>query len=270
MLTSNANAMDILSRANKKTGLDVDRWIFVFMALFFLLTVFAGFIPTSIAKVAAIQAGTRPAFPAVLHIHAVLMGTWIMLLLTQTSLVATNHRALHQKLGLVSVVLVPAMVLTGFILVPTNFHIIWGLDPAQFPPEMIAARKFAISNIALAQIRIGILFPFFIGLALYYRKRDSNTHKRLMFLATVLPLPAAFDRIAWLPSTLPESPLSPDIYILLWMSPLFIYDLLRYKQVPRAYIIWIAGILPFVIAQHALWGSPWWMATVPKIMGVES
>ena len=62
----------------------IDRWIFVFMAAWFIAIVLAGFIPDSIEKVAAVQAGQRPPFPLVLHMHAVVMGSFLLMLLAQT------------------------------------------------------------------------------------------------------------------------------------------------------------------------------------------
>jgi hypothetical protein len=66
----------------------IDRWIFVFMAGLFVVVTLAGFVPSSIVKIAAVEAGQRPPFPLILHIHAVLMGSWLILLLGQTSLMA--------------------------------------------------------------------------------------------------------------------------------------------------------------------------------------
>ncbi|MBL4582625.1 MAG: hypothetical protein JKY29_12480 [Gammaproteobacteria bacterium] len=255
---------------NKPAWQDADRWMFVFMAGLFLLIVLTGFIPSSIGKIAAVQSGERAPFLTVLHVHAFLMGTWILLLLTQASLVATKHGAIHQRLGMSSMVLMPAMVATGFLLVPANFGLVWGLDPSNVPSEVIAQRKEIISNIALAQIRTGILFPIIVSLALYFRKKDLGTHKRLMILATVIPIPAALDRISWLPNTMPFNPIAPNLYVLLLIFPLFAYDLLRHRTIPRAYMIWGAVWAPSAIVVYMLWGSSWWLSIAPKIMGVES
>lgn len=264
--TLDSNELDLSNQNPAK--LDIDRWIFVFMASLLLLTVLTGFIPSSIEKVSAVQSGQRAPFLSVLHVHAVLMGSWILLLLTQASLVATKHAAIHKKLGLASIVLAPAMVVTGLVLVPSNFAIVWGLNPEIVPSQVIADTKVFVSNIALAQIRIGILFPVIVGLAFYYRKKDSDTHKRLMILATVLPIPAALDRIMWLPNTMPASPLAPDLYILLLILPMFAYDLAKRNGIPKAYAIWITGFLPTSIIVNLLWSSTWWLSTAPKIMGM--
>lgn len=251
-------------------GHKIDRLIFVFMATLILATVLVGFIPDSIGKIAAVESGQRAPFPPILHVHAVLMGAWVLLLLTQVSLVATDRRALHQRLGLASVVLMPAMVVTGFLLVPAGFRAVWGLDPALVPSNVIADTKLLISNIALMQIRVGILFPIFVVWALAVRRKDPETHKRLMILATIAPLPAAIDRITWLPTTMPASGASPDLYVLLWALPLLAYDLIRHGRISRAFLIWVAVAVPLTIPVHLLWGSAWWLATVPKLMGVES
>src|SRR3954453_2176350 len=73
----------------------IDRWIFVFMAAWFIAIVLAGFIPDSIMKVGMVQAGRRPPFPAVLHMHAVVMGSFLLTLLAQSWLMATGRRGYH-------------------------------------------------------------------------------------------------------------------------------------------------------------------------------
>src|SRR5215469_15947155 len=112
----------------------IDRWIYVFTAASFIAIVLAGFIPDSFAKVAAINAGQRPPFPLVLHVHAVLMASFLLLLLGQTVLVATGRRAWHMQLGLAAMILTPVIVVTGFILAPTIYHSVWNAAQAAPPP----------------------------------------------------------------------------------------------------------------------------------------
>jgi hypothetical protein len=270
MATNTLEALPPRAAPLAAAGQVIDRWIYVFMAGFFLVITLVGFIPDSIEKLAAIRADRRPPFPLVLHVHAILMGAWLLLLLAQTSLVATNRRAFHRRLGVVSLVLVPAMVTAGVILVPLVFRTFWSFGVS--PPagaEVAALPELAkrLSNLFLLQIRIGILFPLFVAWALLVRRKDPETHKRLMILATILLLPAAIDRIDWLPHTLPASATSVDLYMLLCATPMFIRDVVRCGRVPRAYVIWIAVGLPFTIAAHSLWSSSWWLATAPKIIG---
>src|SRR5262249_19004988 len=153
----------------------------------------------------------------VLHAHAVLMGSFLLLLLAQTTLMATGRRDGHMMLGLAAFLLVPAIVVVGFILVPTTYGQIWNAAQTAPAPVQEKLRHLLsfLENIALLQLRIGILFPVCVALALRARRTDSGFHKRMMLLATVIPLPAAIDRIEWLPSTMPGTPLATDLYTLL-------------------------------------------------------
>jgi hypothetical protein len=248
----------------------IDRWIFVFMAAWFIAIVLAGFIPDSLAKVAAVEAGQRPPFPIVLHMHAVLMGSFLLLLLTQSWLMATGRTEQHKKLGIAGMVLAPALVIVGFVLAPTMYHMLWAgaqAAPADKKDEM----QFALGiweNILLLQIRIGILFAVFMAIAVKARGGNAGMHKRMMFLATVMALPAGIDRIPWLPSTMPASPVGPDLWTLVAIAPMFLWDVTRNRSVHPAYVIWLAINIPFAIAVHGLWDTPWWHATARQIMGV--
>ena len=69
----------------------IDRWIYVFMAGWFIAIVLTGFIPDVVGQIAAVKAGQRPPFSWAMHVHAVLMGSLLLLLLTQTILVARGR-----------------------------------------------------------------------------------------------------------------------------------------------------------------------------------
>ena len=248
----------------------VDRWIFVFMAAWFIAIVLAGFIPSSLAKIAAVEAGQRPPFPWILHVHAILMGSFLLLLLAQTSLMATGRSAMHRQLGLAAMVLAPALVIAGFVLVRTTYLGLWGAAQGAPPAAAAGLRNIIlhVDNIMLLQIRIGLLFPLFLFIGLRARRTEPGMHKRMMFLATAMALPAGIDRIPWLPTTLPASPLGPDFYTLVAVLPMFAWDLARNRRVHPAYWIWLAINLPFAIAVHGLWGTQWWHDAAPRLMGV--
>ena len=249
----------------------IDRWIYVFMAAFFIVIVLTGFIPDSLAKIAAVKVGQRPPFPLVMHIHAVLMGSFLLLLLAQTVLVATGRCGLHRRLGLVAVVLAPALVLAGLVLAPTNYHAVWNAAQPGSPVslrEAMAVRLPRLDNILLQQIKQGVLFPLFLAIGLRARGRDAGFHKRMMILATAIPFPAAIDRIGWLPTTLPASPLSSDLYVLLAVAPMLAWDVFRNRTVHRAYWSWMAIYLAASVVVNLLWDTQWWHGTARQIMGV--
>jgi hypothetical protein len=248
----------------------IDRWIFVGMAAWFILIVLAGFIPDSMMKVAMVKAGARPPFPLVLHMHAVLMGSFLLVLLAQTVMVATGRCALHKRVGILGAVLAVALVIVGFVLAPTMYYQVWG--GAQFgPPEVrkaLAPVVPLVENILLLQISAGVMFAVFMTIALRARARDSGIHKRMMFLAIALPMGAAISRIHWLPTTMPASPLSIKLFVLLAIAPMFVWDVIRNRRVHEAYWIWFPVFVAVGAAVEFAWDKPWWHATARSIMGV--
>jgi len=247
----------------------IDRWIYVFMAGLFLVVVLAGFLPDSAMKLAAVQAGQRAPFPVILHVHAVLMGSWLLLLFAQTMLVATGYRGMHRQLGLAAFALAPALVLVGFFLIPAmDGQIAAGIRHG--PPAVQAQLKpiFGIVlDIMLLQIRIGILFPLLIAWGIAVRRSDAGLHKRLMVLGTAAPLAAATDRMQWLPTTMPHSPLTADVWPLVVLLPMFAWDLYRLRRVHKAYVIYLGASLVLSITTHLLWGTALWHGIAKGLIG---
>ena len=248
----------------------IDRWIYVFMAVWFIAIVLVGFIPDSIMKVALVKAGARAPFPLVLHMHAVVMGSFLLLLLTQTVLMATGHKALHMQLGILGAVLAAALVAVGFVLAPTMYYQVWG--GATFgPPEVrkaLAPVVPLVENILLLQISAGLMFALFITIGLRARGRDAGLHKRMMFLAIAVPLGAAISRMTWLPTTMPGSPLSINLFVLVAIAPMFVWDVIRNRRVHEAYWIWLPVFACVVTVVNLVWDKPWWHATAKAIMRV--
>lgn len=77
----------------------IDRWIFVSMAIWFIAVILTGFIPDSLTKITAGQAGERPPFPLVPHFHAVLMATFVLLVPVQTTLIVGYRPKADISLG---------------------------------------------------------------------------------------------------------------------------------------------------------------------------
>jgi hypothetical protein len=266
-----ANSADVagVKPVTGKFSLAADRWIYVFMAGLFVVIVLVGFIPDSISLLEDVEVGQRPPLPPILHAHAILMGAWLLLLLAQTTLMATGRSGQHKKLGLIAIVLVPILVFAMFGVVHSTWSWVGSIPAGVMEPDALSGIKVIVSNILLVQIRIAVLFPGLIAWAVLVRRKDSETHKRLMILATLLPLPAAVDRMTWLPATIPDSPASIHLYSLLLLLPVLIYDVVRCGRVHRAYAIGIALNLPFVFATHVLWSSPWWLAVAPTLVGIQ-
>jgi hypothetical protein len=183
---------------------------------------------------------------------------------------ATGRKALHMQLGVLGAVLAAALVVVGFILAPTMYYQVWG--GATFgPPEVrkaLAPVVPLVENILLLQISAGLMFGVFVTIALRARERDCGLHKRLMFLAVAVPLGAAISRMEWLPTTMPASPLSILLFVLVAVAPMFVWDVIRNKRVHRAYLIWFPAYVAVLAAVVVAWDKPWWHATARAIMRV--
>jgi hypothetical protein len=144
-----------------------------------LATVYAGFARTYYH--AGIFSAPLPSL--IIHIHGALFSTWILLLVTQTSLVSAGRLDIHRRLGIAGFILASLMVIVG-VLAATDSLVradVRGRD----------ARFFYI--VPLTDIVIFATLMFFA-----YRKRsDSAAHKRLIFLATTALLIAATARWPW-------------------------------------------------------------------------
>ena len=232
----------------------------------------AGFIPSSIEKAAAVQAGARPPFPLIMHLHALLMGAFLLLLLAQTALVATGRSAQHMRLGLRLDAARPGD-RRGRL--PARAGQLSSASGARPRPRRRAARAELmgvvgiLDNILLLQLRIGILFPIFIWIGLRARRGEPGLHKRMMILATAVALPAGIDRIPWLPTTMPLSPLAPGSLHPARDQP---DAALGRDPQPLSCTRPIGSgsgcSWPAAVVVHGLWDTAWWHAMAPRVMGV--
>jgi hypothetical protein len=242
----------------------VDRWFYVIIAALFMATALAGFSWSTANLIAAVSAGQRPPPPVTTHLHAALAASWLTLLLAQTVLVAVRRTAWHRKLGV-------AAISVGSALAAIIVVVVWR--------EYLTAAEFGFrdqaSNGLLFKAKSVVLFGTFLTWAAIARKRDAETHKRMMILATWALMDAAIARMAgrgWLPA-LQGDGLAPydhaHIYQLLLLAPALLVDTVRLGAPHRAYLIGLGLFVPWAIATHFLWDSSGWLSLAPRIMGVS-
>lgn len=247
-----------------------DRHVYVFTAAWFVVLTLAGFIPSSIDKIHAVQTGQRPPFPVELHVHAALMGTWLLVLLGQSTLMARGHRVWHRTLGWVAAALLPAIVISGVLLIQVTWQGLWGPGSAAMPADALSEARTFVTNILLLQVRALVGFSVFLVWALMVRRTDPESHRRLVLLGTAIPLLAGVERLTsslgW--TTMPASPIALDLYLILSVVPLLAWDLIRHRKVHFATRAWLWINLPMAVATNLLWGSRWWLTQAPRLMGV--
>jgi hypothetical protein len=156
------------------------------MAIALNIVTFWGFSRTYFAPLLSQQSafgGNVADLPLIVHLHGWSFFLWYLLLLLQTSLIASSRYRLHQRMGIASVVLVAIMVVTGFIIVTVNIHI----SPQSGGPPIWPLFGPAILSTLF-------LFVGFYSLAIRNR-RLSETHKRYIVVASAAVLGAAAFRV---------------------------------------------------------------------------
>jgi hypothetical protein len=207
-----------------------ERIFFGGMTLLLCLVVFIGFFRTFFG------AGFlhAPLPNAVLRVHAIVFTAWVLLLVTQATLITTGRVAWHRTLGIAAFGLPPLMIGLGVIAAVDALGrkvTIGPLDPA--------------TSLALPLVNIT---AFAIVIAAAWRaRRRPDAHKRLVLLATISLSTAALGRIPW--AQLALSPAAgPAIGLAALILLLVGYDVLSQRHVHQS-TMWAA---PIVFAAGAL------------------
>lgn len=247
----------------------IDRWFFVGMATFLIAVILVGFVPDSFMRLADIETGARGDFLWQAHFHAATMASWMALLLTQTVLMASGRGGWHMQLGLLGMVLAPLLVVAGVMLVPANFaaQVAFLTAAGEASPAEIEHMTRRITNTSAMQLRSGFCFLVLVGIGLAARRRDAGLHKRLVILATIAPIGAAFARMPFLWQSGPASPASTLLWPLVCVMPMLAWDLYRGRGVHRAYWIFLAVMAPTGIAVWMVWNSPAWQDFARPLLG---
>jgi hypothetical protein len=156
-----------------------DRRLYIWFAAFMPIIVLIGFARTYYLK----GFFGNPALPSLLvHLHGLVMTSWVVLFVTQVSLVATGRTRTHQRLGVLGAVLAALVFIVGILTAIAGAA--RGASPG--PPPL----QFLV--IPLGDM---LVFAILIGTALYLRRRRLDIHKRLMLVAAVNLLAPAIARI---------------------------------------------------------------------------
>lgn len=177
-VTTPDNAMNVQARAFRN---NTDHRFFMAAAVGIASIVFAGFARSYYLK----SLFGMPALPLMLHVHGLVMTSWIVLFFTQTCLIAAHRVDWHRRLGMFGAALAGLVVVVGAI---TMVHAAAGAvrTPPTHPPAFLAIFGFNLVDL--------VVFATFVCTAIVLRRR-SDLHKRLMLLATLSMLGQPFARV---------------------------------------------------------------------------
>ena len=170
--------MDAHARAFRT---NTEHRLFIAAAIGMALIVFVGFARSYYLR----SLFGMPALPLMLHVHGLVMTSWIVLFVAQTCLIAAHRVGWHRRLGMFGAALAVLVVVVGVV---ANVHAAAGAvrTPPTHPPTFLAILGFNLVDL--------LLFATFVCIAIVFRRR-SALHKRLMLLATLSMLGQPFARV---------------------------------------------------------------------------
>ena len=178
-------------------------------------------------------------------LHGAVYTAWFVLLPLQSLLIGTGRVRLHRLLGACGVLLAAAVVVLGVM-----GGVIAARRPGGFFGVPIPGEQFLIIPISDM-----LIFAVLIGCAVGNRARPQ-THKRLMLLASISLLTAAFAR--W-PGVYGSGVLVYFLLNDLMLVPLIVWDRRALGHVHKA--TWWGGGVPVLLqpVQLVLSGTPFWL-----------
>ena len=233
-----------------------DRSFFLLFVALCWLGVIMGFMPAVSKRLAG---HADYAAPLILYVHIVAFTAWLLLLTIQVGLIRTRRAAVHRKLGLAGVVLVPVMAITALLaeVYSQRFYF-------DHPPN---SQAFFIIPIAYA-----LAFAGLASTALLQRK-NSSAHKRLIVLATTIIVGAAYAR--WWGEGLTRTYgdgfwgmiVNTFTGTNLLLAGAVSYDLLTRRRVHPVYSIGVPAIILGELAVSFIYHAPGWLPIARILIG---
>lgn len=178
------NTIDAAPSARRPHRTSLDRIFYSGMATVMALAVFVGFAPTFYLRPWfdwPLYSGERT-LTRLASVHGAIFSAWVVLFLVQTGLVAARRVATHRRLGIAGALLAAAMIVVGL---KAAFA---AAARGAAPPGVDA-----ITFLAVPVVHV-VVFTTFVSAAIW-RRRDRESHKRLMLLAYVAIVGPAVARI---------------------------------------------------------------------------
>jgi hypothetical protein len=141
--------------------------------------------------------------PSYIMLHGIVLTAWFGWLVLQTSLVRANNLAVHRRTGIVGIIIGLLVIVTTpqvFLRTPQRLMsrgLEWGSDMSEFPALGVEGRTFEQFSpmVIFGGVANIVNFALLLGAAIWWRS-SSETHKRMMVLASIAIFPPALARIS--------------------------------------------------------------------------
>jgi hypothetical protein len=130
--------------------------------------------------------------PIVYHVHAFVFFTWLVIYVAQNGLVSSGNLAMHRRLGWISVVWVPLMLVLAFAIMFTSLRRTGG-------PFFFDQNEFMFANTLGLFAFGGLVF------AAVAKRRQTDWHRRLMFSAMTFLTGPGLGRLLPMPLLIPNA-----------------------------------------------------------------
>ena len=197
-------------------------------------------------------------YPLVIHLHALTFGAWLVLLASQVWLVRTRRVAVHRRLGMAALFLIPLMLILG-----PAAAIIHNRNP-YMPDYWLSFMGTQFANV------LGCVVLLTAG---FLMRRHASAHKRLMLMGTIAVTEPGFSRIwaqpliARLGEGYVQHFLSIYIGTLVLVIAVGAYDLATRRRLHPAYVA--AALWIFANEALATWlfYQPFWLGWMKALTG---
>ncbi|MBN8484158.1 MAG: hypothetical protein J0L50_05215 [Sphingomonadales bacterium] len=191
--------------------------------------------------------------PLLFHLHGVVFFGWVGLFLVQTGLMAGGNVALHKRLGWLSALWVPLMVVLGFAITLASLRRNGG-------PFFFDANEFLFGNPA------GILaFATLVGAAVALRKR-TDWHRRLMLGAMASIAGPGFGRLLPMPLMIPYAWELSNLICMGFVVAGMIRDKRHHGAVHPAWLAALIVPLVFLTLGQIIAYSPWGIELTRQVL----
>lgn len=198
-------------------------------------------------------------YPLIVHLHALTYGAWLVVLALQVWLVRTRRVAVHRRVGMVVLLLLPLMLVLGpAVAISQN-----AANP------LIQDRSLSFMSVQLTNV-LGCVALIAAG---FFARGDASAHKRLMLMGTIAITEPGFARI-WahqLRDFLGDGylPYFVSTYIgtIVLVIAVGIYDLVTRGRLHPAYVAAALWIFANEAAATWLFYQPFWLVWMKALTG---